>query len=62
MTKKKEMASSCTRGGLNWMLGKVYLFKGLSSIETDCPGKWLSHLPHVCECVPGSTQKRGYGT
>lgn len=32
-----------------------FLWKGLLSIETNCPGKWLSHLPHICECIPGST-------
>ncbi|KAK4825476.1 hypothetical protein QYF61_027631 [Mycteria americana] len=39
------MASSCARGGLDWILGKPSSLKGLSSIGTGCPGKWLSHHP-----------------
>ncbi|KAK4825506.1 LOW QUALITY PROTEIN: hypothetical protein QYF61_000019 [Mycteria americana] len=30
-------------GGLFWILGKISSPKGLSSIGTGCPGKWLSH-------------------
>jgi len=35
---REETASSCTRGGLDWMLGKTSP-KGLSSIGTGCPGE-----------------------
>jgi len=35
----------CTRGGLDWILGKISSSKGLSNIATGCPGKWLSHHP-----------------
>ncbi|GAB0203292.1 hypothetical protein GRJ2_002794800 [Grus japonensis] len=38
---QEEMASSCARGGLGWILGKISSPKGLSSIGPDCPGKWL---------------------
>jgi len=38
------MASSCIRGGLDWMLGKISLMKEWSGIGTGCPGKWWSHL------------------
>lgn len=37
------MASSCTRGDLDWMLRKNSSLKGLSSTGTDCPRKWLCH-------------------
>ncbi|KAK4829326.1 hypothetical protein QYF61_003202 [Mycteria americana] len=30
------------RGGLDWMLGNFSSPRGLSSIGTGCPGKWLS--------------------
>ena len=39
----EETASSCARGGLDWILGKISSLKGLSSIGTGCPGKTLSH-------------------
>ncbi|KAK4830495.1 hypothetical protein QYF61_011408 [Mycteria americana] len=42
------MASSCARGGLDWILGKAFSPKGLLSIGTGCPGKWLSHHPWGC--------------
>jgi len=31
--------SSYTRGDLDWLLGKIYSSKGLSSTGTGCPGK-----------------------
>ena len=39
------MASSCATGGLDWISGKISSLKGLSSIGTGCPAKWLSHHP-----------------
>jgi len=33
------------RGDLDWILGSISSPKGLSSIGTDCPGKWLRHHP-----------------
>jgi len=32
------MASGCTRGGLDWILGKISLLKEWSGIGTGCPG------------------------
>jgi len=37
------MASSCARGGLDWIFGKNFSPKGLASVGTGCPGKWWSH-------------------
>ena len=45
MTGQEEMASSCVRGGLEWILGNFTSLKGLSSIGTGCPGKGLSPHP-----------------
>ncbi|KAK4832384.1 hypothetical protein QYF61_022239 [Mycteria americana] len=42
---REEMASSCARGGIDWILGKIYLLKGWSSIGTGCPERWWSHHP-----------------
>jgi len=39
------MASSCVRGGLDWVLGKIPLLKEWSDIETGCPGQWWSPHP-----------------
>lgn len=36
---------SCTRWCLSWILGTLSSLKGLSSIGTECPGKWWSHHP-----------------
>jgi len=35
----KEMASSCAREGLDWLLGKISLPKEWWDIGTGCPGK-----------------------
>jgi len=43
------MASSCTRGGLDWILGNISSLRGLSSTGTGFPGKWLSH--HLWRCL-----------
>jgi len=43
VTGQGEMALSCARGGLDWVLGKISSLKELPSIGTGCPGKWLSH-------------------
>jgi len=45
VTGQGEMASSCVRGDLDWILGKISSPKGLSSVGTGCPGKWWSHHP-----------------
>jgi len=34
-----------SQGYLDWILGKISSLKGLSSIGTGCPGKWLGHHP-----------------
>jgi len=39
------MASSCVRGGFDWILWKISSLKGLSSSGTGCPGQWWSHHP-----------------
>ena len=39
------MASSCVRGGLDWILGKISLLKEWSGIGTGCPGRRLSPHP-----------------
>ncbi|PKU44053.1 hypothetical protein llap_5642 [Limosa lapponica baueri] len=41
--RQEEMASSCSRGGLGRILGKISSLKGLSNIGTGCPGKWWNH-------------------
>ena len=43
--RQEEMVSSCSRGGLGWILGNISSLKGLSSAGTGCAGKWLSHHP-----------------
>ncbi|KAK4829242.1 hypothetical protein QYF61_002507 [Mycteria americana] len=62
------MASGCAKGGLNWLSGKISSLKGLSSIGTGCPGKWLSHHPwslHWQSLFPhllsGWTSRQGLG-
>jgi len=40
-----KMASSCVRGGLDLILGKISLLKEWSGIGTGCPGRWWSHHP-----------------
>jgi len=39
------MASSCLRGGLGWVSGKMFLLKEWSGIGIDCWGTWLSPHP-----------------
>lgn len=41
--RQEEMASSCSGGGLAWLLGKISLLKELRGIGTGSPGEWLSH-------------------
>lgn len=41
------MISSCTRGGLDFVLGKNFLLTG-QSVGTGCPGKWWN-------CISGHT-------
>ena len=49
---KEAMASSCVRGGLDWIFRNIYLLKEWSDTGTGCPGKWLSH--HLW--IPGWTR------
>lgn len=35
----KEMASNCTRGGSDWLFGKISSPERLLSVGTGCPGK-----------------------
>jgi len=48
------MASSCVRGGFDWLLAKFYLLEEWSGIGIGCPGRWLSHHPwnvqKTCRC------------
>lgn len=41
----RKMALSCARRGSDWVLWRISSQKGLSSIGTSCPGKWLNHYP-----------------
>jgi len=42
---EEEMASSCTRGGSDWILGKISLLQEWSGIGPGCPGQWWSPHP-----------------
>lgn len=42
---QEEMTSSCSRRGLDWILGAKSSQKELSSTGTGCPDKKLSHHP-----------------
>ena len=37
------MGLSCVRGVLGWMLGRIFLSKGLLDIGIGCLGKWWSY-------------------
>lgn len=39
ITGQKEMATNCARVDVHWMLIKISLLKGWSSIERGCSGK-----------------------
>jgi len=39
------VASSCIRGGSDWILGKMSLLKECSGIGPGCPGQWGSPHP-----------------
>jgi len=39
------MASSCTRGGSGWILGKISSQKEWQCTGKGCPGRWWSHCP-----------------
>jgi len=43
------MASSCVRGGLDEVLGKISLWKEWSGTGIGCPGRWRS--PHPWRCL-----------
>jgi len=42
------MASSCIRGGLDYVLGKISLLKEWSDIRIGSPRGWWSHHPWRC--------------
>jgi len=48
------MASSCVRGGSDWILGKISLLKEWSGIGPGCPGQqWGPHpggVRRTCRC------------
>jgi len=44
---REAVASSCVRGDLDWILGKISLLKEWSDIGTGCPGNqkdWAGSL------------------
>jgi len=48
VTGQGEMALSCTRLSLGWIIGNTSLQKGLLSTGIGCPGRWLSHHHWMC--------------
>ena len=48
VTGRGEMTSSCSRGGLGWISGKISLQKVLLSTGIGSSGRWLSHHPCLC--------------
>ena len=46
---QEGMASSCTREGLDWILGSISLQNGLLGVGMGCPGQWWS--PHPWRCL-----------
>jgi len=42
------MASSCIRGGLDWISGKIFLLEEWSGTGTGCRVRWWS--PHPWRC------------
>ena len=54
VTGRGEMASSCSRRGLGWILGNAPLQKGLLSTGIGSPGRWLCHHPWMCLKMFGS--------
>jgi len=53
------LASSCARGGLDWILGKMSSLKEWSDIGTGCPGKQWIHHPWRCS---KNVSMRHFGT
>jgi len=45
---KEQMASSCVRGDLDWILGKISLLNEWSDIGIGGPGRWWSRHPWRC--------------
>ena len=45
VTGQGEMALSCARVSLGWILGNTYLQTGLLSSGIGFPGRWLIHHP-----------------
>lgn len=41
----EETASCHTRGGLDWMSGRISSCKGRLGMGTGCPGRWWSCYP-----------------
>ncbi|CAM9987192.1 unnamed protein product [Bubo scandiacus] len=44
-TGQEGMASSCTRAGSDWLLGRISLQKGLLGVGMGCPGQGGSPHP-----------------
>jgi len=44
---QERMASSCTRGGSGWILGRISSPEVLMQWHS-CPGRWCSHRPWRC--------------
>jgi len=49
-TGQEETASSCVRGGLDWIRGKIFVLKEWPGTGPGCPGQWWSHRPWRCSC------------
>jgi len=44
-TGRVAMASSCVRGGSDWILGKISFLRKWSGVGPGCPGQWRSPHP-----------------
>jgi len=54
LPEQEVMASSCSMGGSDWILGRVYSPTEWSGTGTGCPGWWYSHVSgraqEPCRC------------
>lgn len=45
VTGQEEMALNCSKGSLNWKIGKIPSQKGFSNTARGHPAKWWCHHP-----------------
>jgi len=45
VTGREATASSCVRGGSDWILGKISSLQECSGVGPGCPGQWGSPHP-----------------